>query len=225
EQLKNYFDVPDKNILVNYPGCSKIFTPKSLESCDNILKSKYKAEGDYILYSGSIHIRKNLENLIRAFAQVKIQHKDLKLLIAGSVQGKRRAYYEKLKNMTEELKLQDSVIFTGPIDYNDMPYLYSKAKCTLNLSKYEGFPLSSIEAMACNTPVIWNQVSFFREVFQGAGLSVDANDNDRIKDAVLNILYSHSLRNSIIKEQEEMVSKYTWEKHIINTVRLYETFN
>lgn len=224
EQLKNYFDVPDKNIMVNYPGCSNIFTPKSLESCENILSSKYKIEGDFILYAGSIHIRKNLENLIEAFAKVKIQHKDLSLLIVGSCLGKRREYYEKLKSLAEDLKLQDSVIFTGAAEYSDMPYFYSKAKCVLNLSKYEGFPLSSIEAMACNTPVIWNEVSFFREAFGGTGLTVDANDQDRLKDAILNILCSHSLRESIIKEQRELTSKYTWEKHIKNTVRLYETF-
>lgn len=146
-------------------------------------------------------------------------------MIVGSFQGKRRGYYEKLKNITEDLKLKDSVIFVGSADYYDMPYFYSKAKCTLNLSKYEGFPLSSIEAMACNTPVIWNDESFFREVFEGAGLPVDANDIDRLKDAILNILCSYSLRESIIKEQSELSLKYTWEKHIINTVRLYETFD
>lgn len=224
EQLKNYYNVPDKNILVNYPGCSKIFTPKSQESCDNILSSKYKVKGDYILYAGSIHIRKNLENLITAFKQVNLQYKDIKLLLVGSCQGKRREYYERLQNLTEDLKLQDSVLFIGTADYNDMPYFYSKAKCTVNLSKYEGFPLSSLEAMACNTPVIWNEVSFFREVFENAGMPVDANDNSRLADEILNILYCHSLRESIIKEQRELSFKYTWEKHIINTVKLYETF-
>ena len=224
EQLKNYFDVPDKNILINYPGCSKIFRPKSQESCENILSSKYKVIGDYILYAGSIHRRKNLEKLITAFRQVKQQHNDLKLLLVGSCQGKRKEYYEKLWNLTEDLKLQDSVIFTGAADYNDMPYLYSRAKCTVNLSKYESFPLSTLEAMACNTPVIWNQESFFREVFESTGLAVDANDNDRLADGILNILYSHNLRESMIKEQRELSLKYTWEKHIANTVRLYETF-
>lgn len=224
EQLENYFDVPEKNIMVNYPGCSNIFTPKSEDSCDNILSSKYKIEGDYILYAGSIHIRKNLERLIEAFAQVLQQHKDLKLIIAGNIQGKRREYYEKLKDTAENLKLQDSVIFTGTVDYNDMPYLYSNAECTLNLSKYEGFPMSSIEAMACNTPVIWNKLSFFSEVFGETGLPVDANDTERIKDAILNVLCSCSLRESIIKEQRELSSQYTWEKHIKNIVRIYESF-
>lgn len=224
EQLKNYFDVPDKKIIVNYPGCSKIFTPKNQESCENILSSKYKIKGEYILYVGSIHIRKNLDKLIRAFKYINLGNKALKLVLVGNYNGKRKEYYEKLKLLIEDLNLTDCVIFTGQIDYYDMPYFYSKAKCVINLSKYEGFSLSSLEAMACNTPVIWNNTSFFREVFQDIGVAVDANDHNLLINEISNTIYDTNLKEKIINEQKELSNNYKWEKNIINTIRVYETF-
>lgn len=224
EQLRNYFNVPNKKITVNYPGCSEIFVPKNGESCDNILSSKYKINGDYILHVGSIHIRKNLEQLIKAFKYINLAYKELKLVLIGNCDGKRKEYYEKLKILIEDLNLKDSVLFTGIVDYYDMPYFYSKAKCVLNLSKYEGFPLTSLEAMSCNTPVILNDTSFFKEIFNKAGLTVDANDTNMIVDGISNIIFNNDLNHKIINEQREIALKYKWEKNIINTIKLYESF-
>lgn len=224
EQLRNYFDVPNKKIIVNYPGCSEIFIPKNEESCDNILRSKYKIKGNYILHVGSIHIRKNLEQLIKAFKYINLAYKELKLVLVGNYYGKRKEYYEKLKILIEDLNLKESVIFTGIVDYYDMPYFYSKAKCVLNLSKYEGFPLTSLEAMSCNTPVILNDTSFFEEIFNKSGLIVDANDTNMIVDAISNIIFNNDLKHKIINEQREIALKYKWEKNIINTIKLYESF-
>jgi glycosyltransferase involved in cell wall biosynthesis len=224
EELRNYFGIPNKKITVNYPGCSELFTPKNEEICNNILSSKYRIKGDYILHVGSIHIRKNLEQIIRAFKYINLAYKDLKLILIGNYQGKRKEYHEKLKILIEDLNLEDSIIFTGVVDYYDMPYFYSKAKCILNLSKYEGFPLTSLEAMACNTPVILNNTSFFKEVFDTAGLIVDANDTKMIVDAISDIIFNNDLKEKITNEQREISLKYKWEKNIINTIKLYESF-
>lgn len=224
EQLRNYFDVPDKKILVNYPGCSTIFAPKNKESCENILSSKYNINGDYILHVGSIHIRKNLEKLIKAFKYINLDYRDLKLVLVGNYQRKRRKYFHEIEYLIEDLKLSNSVIFTGLVDYYDMPYFYSNAKCVLNLSKYEGFPLSSLEAMACNTPVIWNNKLFFREVFGDAGLAIDANDNDKLVNSISNVLFNNNFKQDIVKKQKDVCLKYKWEKNILSTIKLYESF-
>jgi glycosyltransferase involved in cell wall biosynthesis len=225
EQLKNYFNVPKKKIFVNYPGCSENFNPKNKESCDNILNSKYNIKGDYILHVGSIHIRKNLENLINAFKYINLENKDMKLILVGNYTGKRTAYYEKLKELINILGLTDSVIFTGLVDHEDMPYFYSKASCCVNLSKYEGFPLCSLEAMGCSTPVIWNDVSFFREVFGNAGVAVDANDHEALVDTISKTIFNVTEKQSLLDNQREVCLKYKWERNIINTIRIYESFN
>lgn len=224
EQLKNNYDIPEKDIIVNYPGCSPIFKPKNLEICEDILRSKYKITEDFILHVGAIHIRKNLDKLIKAFKNVNSINRNLKLVLVGKYDGKRAEYYEKLKELINSLELNDSVIFTGTIDYLDMPFFYSSSKCVVNLSKYEGFPISSIEAMACGTPVIWNNEAFFREVLGTSGIQVDANDNDQLVQTLIDIVFNGKASDNLLKSQIEQAATYKWEKNIINTIRVYESF-
>jgi len=224
EQLKNNFDIAEKRIEVIYPGCSRIFKVKNEESCSNILRSKYSIEGDYLLHVGSIHVRKNLDKLIRAFKDIYSVNKELKLIFVGKNDGKRMEYYLKLKALAEELGIGDGVIFLGTVEYNDMPYFYSKAKCVVNLSKYEGFPMVAIEAMNCDSPVVWNRQSFFKEVLGDAGISVDANDKEELVDTISDIIFNTSLREEVLKKQREQAEKYRWEKNIIKTIRVYEGF-
>jgi len=224
EQLKNNFDIAEKKIEVIYPGCSQIFTVKNEESCSNILKSKYGVEGDYILHVGSIHIRKNLDKLIRAFKDIYSVNKELKLVFVGKNDGKRSEYYLKLKTIAEELNIGEAVVFLGTVDYDDMPYFYSKAKCVVNLSKYEGFPMVAIEAMNCDTPVVWNRQSFFKEVLGSAGLSADANDKEELVDIISEAAFNNDIREGLLKKQREQAGKYKWEKNIIKTIRIYEEF-
>lgn len=224
EQLKNNFDIPEKRIEVIYPGCSQIFNFKSEEICTNILKSKYRIEGDYILHVGSIHVRKNLDKLITAFKDIYTVNKELKLIFVGKNDGKRKEYYLKLKSLAEELGISDAVFFLNTVDYDDMPYFYSKAKCVVNLSKYEGFPMVAIEAMCCDSPVVWNRQSFFKEVLGDVGASVDANDKEELVDAISEVIFNNSLREQVISKQREQAEKYSWDKNIIKTIRVYEGF-
>ncbi|MCY6369533.1 glycosyltransferase family 4 protein [Clostridium ganghwense] len=225
EIIQNNFDIPEKRIDVIYPGCSDIFKHKNEESCENILKSKYKIEGDYILYAGSIHIRKNLEKLIKVFKDInRYSNNNLKLVLVGNCNNKRRQYYLKLKELVETLKLEEFVIFVGSVEYDDMPYFYSKAKCVVNLSKYEGFPLSTIEAMACETPVVCNKQTLFRKVLDEAGILVDANDKEDIFEGVVEVIYNDSYREKVLSKQREQVKKYRWDKNILKTIQAYEGF-
>jgi glycosyltransferase involved in cell wall biosynthesis len=229
EQLDKNYSIEKKKITVINPGCSEIFTPQNKEQSENILTSKYKIQQDYILHVGAIHIRKNIEKLIRAFKQINETDPNIKLLFIGKYDGKRNEYYLKLKQMIEELGISDSVIFTGTVDYYDMPLFYSKAKCVVNLSKYEGFPLSCLEAMACNVPVIWNNIDVFKEVLGDTGIKVDIGndyyyDIEEVVNAISKIVFENSSQEELIRKQRIQASKFKWENNILDTIRLYEDF-
>ena len=224
EQLRSYFDIPEKKIQVIYPGYSDMFTPQNHEISADILKSKYNIENDYILYVGSIHVRKNLDKLFRAFKEISKNVNNIKLVVIGSCDGKRKDYFLKLMNLIEELNLKDSVVFLGVVDYKDMPYFYSEAKCVVNLSKYEGFPLTSLEAMACGTPVVCNNQAIFKEVFGSTTSLVDANDKGQLIQGIIEIICNNEHRTFLSKTQIEQSKKYRWYKNIIKTVGVYESF-
>jgi glycosyltransferase involved in cell wall biosynthesis len=229
EQLNKNYSIPEKKLTVINPGCSEIFTPQNKESSENILTKKYKIQDEYILHVGAIHIRKNIEKLICAFKQINVVNPTIKLVFVGKYDGKRKNYYMKLRQLIQRLGISDSVIFTGTVDYYDMPFFYSKAKCLVNLSKYEGYPLSCLEAMSCDAPVIWNNTDCFKEILGDSGVKVDIDNDyyyniDELVNAISKIVFENRFSEELLKRQRMQVSKYKWENNIISTIRLYEDF-
>lgn len=163
DQIINYYQVPDGKIDVIYPGCAPQSAPIKDDDCRAIIKDKFGMEGDFILYSCSMHARKNLHVLISLFSKIHKHLDNIKLVISGCTGGKRHEYFLKIRSLVEQLNLEGSVIFMGTVNYEDMPYLYSSAKCALNLSLYEGFPMSTIEAMACGTPTLCLNTAYSKE--------------------------------------------------------------
>lgn len=222
DTLLNNFDIPESKIDVIYPGCPDMFYPMDREMSKAIVKNRYGIKGDYILYAGSIHIRKNIPRLLQAFKYVIKDTPDIKLIIAGKVDGKREAYYLNLKSMIEELLLTPYVIFTGTIEYTDMPYLYNSALCSVNLSSCEGFPMSTIESMACGTPAICSRIPVFKETAGDGAAYVNPGDYRNIGDMIADILYSKKYRSDLINRGRNQAHIYSWEESIKKIINIYE---
>lgn len=219
-ELISYFNIPEKKIIVIYPSISKIFKPLSKERCKAILKSKYKIDGNFLLFSGSIHIRKNLSFLLKSFKAVSHYYNSLNLVIVGDYKNKRQTYYLKLKEYAKRLGMDDRVIFTGSVEYTDMPYFYNSALCAINISDYEGFPMSSVEALACNTPVICSNSSSFREVLCESAIYVNSNNFDELKNALVEAIRKN---DDETENRLSNIKEYSSEKSIREHVRVYES--
>lgn len=220
-ELINYFNVPEKKIVVIYPSVSKIFKPLSKERCRAILKNKYMIQDNFLLFSGSIHIRKNLSLLLRAFKEVSRYYNNLNLVIVGNYKNKRQSYYLKLREYAKRLEIDKNVIFTGSVEYTDMPYFYNSALCAINISDYEGFPISSLEALACNTPAICSNSSSFREVLGESAIYIDNNDFDELKNALVETIRKKN--DKCAENNLSQIKKYDSEKSIKKHVRVYES--
>lgn len=220
-QLVNELKVDENKVITIYPGCSKKFSQMDRNDYLDVLKKKYYIEGEYILYAGSVHIRKNFDLLFKAFRRVLRYRDNVKLLIAGKTDGKRKDYYESLKKSIEGMGIEKNVVFLGEVEYSDMPALYNGAACTVNLSSYEGFPTTAVEAMACGCPVICLKSSVFKEtVGEGAIL---VKDEDELKDELIDILKSSSYRKRTVERGLRQSQRYTWDNHIKKLVSVYES--
>lgn len=222
-EIIKYFNVPEKKIEVIYPGCGERFKHMEADESREFLKNTYNIEGDIILYAGSMHIRKNLKRLINVFKYISNQDRDIKLVIAGKNDGKRYEHYVELKQYAKSLGLQDKVYFTGTVEYKDMPYLYNAAKCVVNLSDYEGFPLSSIEALSCGTPVVCSNTEVFKETISRNAIMVDTRSEKEIREAVLGVISDKSYRAEVLENSTKIKDKFRWDKVIRKYVRLYES--
>ena len=122
---------------------------RSARDDGNILK-KYNITQPYLLYVGRLEKKKNIGNIVLAFALVKEKMPELKLVMAGSAGNQ----FEETKKIIATDRLENEVVITGYVDSQDLPLLYSQAEIFLFPTLYEGFGLPILEAMASGTPVI-----------------------------------------------------------------------
>ena len=114
--------------------------------------SAERRPGDYFLFIGRFHEKKGIENLLRALARNDaFLESRYKLKLAG--QGE-RAYEQKLRELVDELGLEEKVEFVGQVEGNDKQRLLAGSFWTLMPSYTENFGMVVLESLAQNTPVL-----------------------------------------------------------------------
>jgi len=133
------------NYKINNDKLVKINNPIDFDLINKYLNSEKITEKDYLIAVGSLEKVKNYENMIDIFE--KIEDKNIKLYIIGEGSLK-----EKIQSKIKNKKLEDRIKLLG---FKKNPYIYMKnAKLFIMTSKFEGFPNSVVESIACGTPVI-----------------------------------------------------------------------
>ncbi|UCG78993.1 MAG: glycosyltransferase family 4 protein [Nitrospirota bacterium] len=216
--ISRYPSLNDR-VSVIFPGCDHIkFKP--IYDIDRItgVRNKYGInERRYLLSLCTLEPRKNLVNMINAFLMFKKENPDADLLFV--IAGKRGWKIKDLFRNTD-FRSKD-IIFTGFIDENDLPVLYSEAFAFCYVSHYEGFGLPIVEAMSCRTPVIYGNNSSMPEVAGECGLAADPNNIVDIKDKYELIYKDHELREDLSKKALERSNKFSWSDNVEETIDLY----
>ncbi len=212
--LIHYLNIPPERISVIYEGVDcKIFQP--------IPNRRYKEP--YILFVGTEHPRKNFVGLVKAFSQLKGEHrfKDLKLVKVGRAGGKEVDFRGQTMEVVEALGLAGEVIFTEFVSARELPAYYSGAEVFVLPSFYEGFGFPPLEAMACGCPVITSNTSSLPEVVGGAGIMVSPYDTDGLAQAIRQVLTDDKLRAELIRRGLEQSKRFSWEETARQTQEVY----
>ena len=152
------------------------------------VRERYALRRAFILYVGMIEPRKNLENLVDAYLSSSLP-KRCDLVLAGSWGWG----YANLLGKIGGSKVRDCVLTPGPIEDNDLPALYSAATAFVYPSRYEGFGLPVLEAMACGTPVITSSTSSLPRIAGAAAILVDPDDRNALASSLQSIMNSAAL--------------------------------
>ena len=210
EQLRIPADEGSK-VKTIYNGVSERFRPAAHMKPDTTDKN--------ILFVGRVDPYKNLEELIRAFA--KIREKNL-FPITLTVAGPRDERYPEAPNTAKELGVDDAVNWTGYISDEDLVCAYQQADVLVHPSRYEGFGLQVVEAMACGTPVICGNGGALPEVAGDAGLVLDPNDIDNMARQIEQVLSDRQLAAEMTRKGFQQASKFTWERVAQQVLEVYE---
>ncbi len=207
--------VPDEKIRVVYPCTRESFRPTPSQQ----MRAKYHLPDQYVLYVGTLERRKNLSNLIRAFDKARRMGQfDHALVLAGQ----RGWLYEDLFRTVEELGLGDRILFLGYVPDQDLPGLYSGADLFVYLSKYEGFGLPVLEAMACGVPVLSSNSSSLPEVAGDAAVLVPPEDIDLAAREMKRILSDRDLRQEMANKGLHRATCFTRARLARETIAVYE---
>ncbi len=120
------------------------------------VRTRYRLPARYFLYLGGFDVRKNLAAVFRAYARYLALGGDpqVKLVIAGRLPEVDTPFFPDPRRLAREAGVADQVYFIGWVDEADKPALYHMAVAFLFPSRYEGFGMMVLEAMAAGCPVI-----------------------------------------------------------------------
>jgi len=206
--LRELLAVPASRLRVVYPGCDPAFFRIDAEACHAVL-ARHGLRAPYLLHVGTLEPRKNLVHLLRAYQRARTLSTDLPPLLLAGADGWGAAA---VRAAIEGLALGEHVRLIGHIPAGDLPALYSAAALFVYPSRYEGFGLPALEAMACGAAVITSDVASLPELVGDAALRVDPDDMPALADAIVRVLTDSALRNALQQAGPLRAAAFTWDR-------------
>ncbi len=209
----NLYRIPAEKIHVIYEGVDPRFTPITDPERLVRVRVKYHLPERFILHVGTIEPRKNLPLLFEVAAQTKQS-----VVVAGKLGW----LTEPILAKVQELGVEDRVAFTGFVADDDLPALISAATVLAMPSRYEGFGLPILEALACGTPVIASDTSSLPEVGGEAALYAKPDDARAWIEMIDRVREEPQLRASLREKGLQQAAKFRWDTTARETVEVYQ---
>jgi glycosyltransferase involved in cell wall biosynthesis len=205
--IARLYSIPEDKIDVVYNGAGAAFRPLPEEERKRF-REKFAGGKHYFFFVGTLHPRKNLVNLFRAFDRFRESDThDMRLLIAGA----RMWWTDEIRLAYEGMKHRDDVIFTGRVSDSDLAGLMASALALTYVSWFEGFGIPILEAFGCDTPVITSNITSMPEVAGDAALLTDPHSVDSIASAMQQMAGDSALRERLIASGRTQREKFSWE--------------
>lgn len=171
----------------------------------------------YVLALGSSDHRKDLATLVAAFDALADQDRDLRLLHAGP-DGNAA---EELTAAISHSPYRDRIRRLGWVDDGARAALIRQAAAVAYPSRYEGFGLVPLEAMAAGRPVVTTAESAIPEVAGDAALYAAVGDPDALADALQHALTDSAVIADLVQRGQARAAEYTWERTAGGLIDLY----
>ena len=182
------------------------------------VREKYDLPEEFVLYVGLVEPRKNIPFLIRAYKSLADEGIKHNLVIVGRIGW----MYQEVFKQIEELGLEGRVQFTGYLPQDDLPMVYNLASLFVYPTKYEGFGLPALEAMACGTPVVTTAISSLPEIVGDAGMLIPPGDEQALASAMAEVLHDSTLFNQLRTRGLQRSEHFTWERTAQQTLKVYQ---
>ena len=203
------FDVPAERVTVAPNGVRPRFERLSPKHVTRV-RDGLTGGAPYFIAVGSVHPRKNVDGLIRAFDRFCASAPDnpSHLVIAGRLAWRTEAVEATLAASPH----RDRIHVTGFVPDERLGELVGAALALCLVSRFEGFGVPILEAYACGIPVVVADRSSLPEVAGPGGLAVDPDDDDDIARALERLATDGDLRAVLAKAGRRHAEQYTWTR-------------
>ena len=189
-----------------------------------LIMERYQINYPFLLYAGNIRAHKNVPRLVEAFAVVRGQlalhpvYKDLRLIIIGDTISQ----FPAVRQSVIKSRVEQMVRFLGFVPFETLRCFYESAAAFVFPSRYEGFGLPPLEAMACGTPVVTANVSSLPEVVGDAAVLVNPANVFDIARGIRDVLLDEALRTELIRRGLVQASRFSWESTARQMLEIYK---
>lgn len=221
KEIKKFYKINPEKIACVYNSVDEEFLNNEVSE-DQLkeVRSKYNLPEKFILYIGTLQPRKNIPQLIEAFARIKDRLGGFKLVICGNKEA--HNYDKKIGDSIKENKLENEVIFPGFVDEEDKQAVYKLAHVFAFPSLYEGFGIPVLEAMSQDVPVVASDIPSLKEIAADGALYFDVTSLDNFSQEIYNICIDNKLREELIQLGNERINFFSWEKSASKLLAIYK---
>lgn len=175
-------------------------------------RARHGVPETYFHYPAMVAPHKNHEMLLEALARLRERGSDVHLVLTGKFTADGR-----LDEAIRRHGLEGAVHGLGFVPRQDALALLAGARAMVFPSRFEGFGLPLVEAMACSVPVLASRAASIPEVVGEAGILLPDADPMAWAEAMARVLADEHLRRDLIALGLENAARYTWERSVAGT--------
>ena len=206
--LRHYYQLPDSKLRVVPSGVNPAFFD---------VARRLRPE-PVLLVVSTLHPHKNLDGLLRAFALFRMQRNDFRLVVVG-MHGLAAAEAHKLR---DRLGLTGAVDFPGWVPQDELYDWFARAWAFLYPSKFEGFGLPVLEALAAGVPTACSAIEPLASMAGDAAVQFDPSDPKPIAAAMRQVVEDEELRARLAEAGPRRAAEFGWRKTASAMVRVFE---
>ncbi len=202
-------DLPPQDIEVIHHGVDhERFRPRDRAECEAVL-SDVGIRAPFLLQLGSFFPHKNLSLSIESFARSRARKEGVLLALIG---GGSKDHSTQLKQRCTELGLNEEVLWVDGLEAPAVPLVLAAAEALLFPSRYEGFGLPILEAMASGVVGVSSNCACLPEIVGDVWQGCDPDDADSFSAALDEALFDGEKRAERIRAGLERARAFTWER-------------
>ena len=222
QDIVAHLDLPPERVRVIYLAADERYAPAPTPD-DGAVRSRHGLPERYALYLGGFDVRKNVAAALAAYRWAGPAIGDeCPLVVAGRLPERDTPFSPDPRQLARDIGIDERFVrFVDSPAEADKPALYRGAAAFIFPSRYEGFGLPVLEALACGTPIVGSDVSSIPEVVGNAGVLLPPDDAEGMAGAMIQLAIDDGFRAELSRRALAQTARFSWERAAKETLAAY----